>query len=290
MTPVPLMRRDVQAVVLAKLARLDVSRAASALTDPAVALETVTFAAAPAAALASAVLLYSRRRGAWIRREFSSHINVALVGFRASRASGKPTLVLRTISEQRLDAIIDNEHGRSELARAAKQQAFRAARPAGRSSLDEWERSRVSLIHMPTSRSAGLVANTLLNSVSAQFALGALQRDAGIPGVVCRRYGLGLACGEGAAGGTKLRAFLASEESLQLAVDLAASGTKPQVEVLAHYGAYLALLRLGSALGVDPSPAAEAVVASEGEADGAGKGAAGTPIATWLELCVPAAQ
>ena len=88
------MRRDVQAVVLAKLARLDVSRAASALTDPAVALETVTFAAAPAAALASAVLLYSRRRGAWIRREFSSHINVALVGFRASRGSGKPMLVL----------------------------------------------------------------------------------------------------------------------------------------------------------------------------------------------------
>ena len=140
----------------------------------------------------------------------------------------------------------------------------------------------------------------VLNAVSEQFAVGAVQRDLGVPGVVCGRYGLGLAYGPEDAnwrrGGTKMRAILASETTLKQVVTFAALGDPAKIPS-GPPGAFNLLLRLAEALHIKPEPMATSESepsTSRGRARSYPlKGehvhhmATGSPIATWVELCVP---
>ena len=67
----------------------------------------------------------TRQRASWVSRDFSSTVNFSLYSLRpnaigSSASSGRPRLVLRTLAETKLDELVSNEHGRSELALAAK--------------------------------------------------------------------------------------------------------------------------------------------------------------------------
>ena len=191
-------------------------------------------------------------------------------------------MVLRTLSEKRLGALVTNEHGRAELLRNAKRDICTA--------------KSVQLTHMD--RDSSLVSNVLLNAVAEQFATGFVQRELGVPGVKCGRFGLGLAYGPEDAnwrrGGTKMRAILASETTLKQIVTLAAVGDAAKIPS-GTPGSFNMLLRLAEALNVKPEAAPE----TEPEPGKFGatryrlKGepvpgvAVGSPIATWMELCVP---
>ena len=265
------------AVFLTKLLRLDTRRALAAVRDdPAVSIEAGSFILPPLVGLAAGTVLFRRQRAGWRARDFSGSVNFALFAVRGNR------MVLRTLSEKRLEALVTNEHGRAELLRNAKRDICTA--------------KSVQLTHMD--RDSSLVSNVLLNAVAEQFATGFVQRELGVPGVKCGRFGLGLAYGPEDAnwrrGGTKMRAILASETTLKQIVTLAAVGDAAKIPS-GTPGSFNMLLRLAEALNVKPEAAPE----TEPEPGKFGatryrlKGepvpgvAVGSPIATWMELCVP---
>lgn len=272
------------AVFLTKLMRLDTRRAFRALReDPAVGIDVASLLLPPAVGLVAGAVLFQRQRASWRARDFSDKVNVALYSFRGStKGKDPPLLVVRTLSEKRLDDIVTNEHGRSELVEAAKRHLCSP--------------QYMGLVHMEKP-SAKLWRNILLDAVSEQFAAGALQRDLGVPGVVCARYGLGLWSSR--LRSTKLRVVLMSEASLQQAVKLAAGGSQPVYEHEGHRELFPLVLRLADALDIQPDNAvhAGAEISSDGadEPDGEGArpqplvippaSAVGTPVAGMVELC-----
>ena len=181
------------AVFLTKLLRLDTRRALAAVReDPAGSIEAGSFILPPLVGLAAGTVLFRRQRTSWRAKDFSGKVNFALFSVRGNR------MVLRTLSEKRLERLLTNEHGRSELLRNAKR--------------DICTTTSVQLTHMEAAQDTSLVSNALLNTVAEQFAAGAVQRDLGVPGVVCGRFGLGLAYGNPneRRGGTKMRAILSA--------------------------------------------------------------------------------
>ena len=113
------------AVFFAKLMRLDAGRAFRALReDPAVMIEVGSLVLPPAVGLVAGAVLFQRQRASWAARDFSNKVNVALYSFREkpSAAAGnnaRPLMVVRTLSEKRVEDLVTNKHGRSELADAA---------------------------------------------------------------------------------------------------------------------------------------------------------------------------
>lgn len=260
----------------------DPRRAVQGLSaDPAIALEAASMALAPMIGVAAALLLFRRQRTQWVSRNFSSAVNFSLVSLRPS-ASGRPLLTLRTLSERRLDQLVDNDYGRSQVTAAARA----GLRAAGQ------DVAAVRLVLMPDPASAQLLSNVLLNAVSEMFATGWLQLDAGCKGVVCVPYGVGLVCSTGPAGGTKLRVFLASKNTLMAAVRLRDSGEQPIYEHQAHSMAYHFLIQLAKTLEVNDATSLGASQENQ-KAQGARElskplsASIATPVATWLELCIP---
>lgn len=275
------------AVFFAKLMRLDAGRAFRALReDPAVMIEVGSLVLPPAVGLVAGAVLFQRQRASWAARDFSNKVNVALYSFREkpSAAAGdnaRPLMVVRTLSEKRVEDLVTNKHGRSELADAAKRHLC--------------GKHYIGLVHMEP-RAARLWSNILLNAMSEQFAAGALHRDLGVPGVRCARYGLGLVSSIGYEGGTKMRAMLISEATLRRAVELAAIGSQPLYEIPGHHVAFPLVLRLAEALEVKPAPSSgverqSSALAAGADVEGARPlvippaSAVGSPVATWVELC-----
>ena len=261
------------AVFLTKLLRLDTRRALAAVReDPAVSIEAGSFILPPLVGLAAGTVLFRRQRTSWRAKDFSGKVNFALFSLR--RDAARPRVVIRTLAEKRLERLLTNEHGRAELLRNAKR--------------DICTTMSVQLTHMEAAEDSSLVSNALLNAVAEQFAAGAVQRDLGVPGVVCGRFGLGLAYGNpnDRRGGTKMRAIIASETTLKELVTVAAHGETPSGPT----GAVNLVMRLAEALDVRADDVSAGKFRAtryrlKGEpVDGA---VVGSPVATWVELCVP---
>ena len=91
---------------------------------------------------------------------FYGKVNFALFSLR--RDVARPRVVIRTLSEKRLERLLTNEHGRSELLRNAKR--------------DICTTTSVQLTHMEAAQDTSLVSNALLNTVAEQFAAGRAAR------------------------------------------------------------------------------------------------------------------
>lgn len=248
--------------------------------DPAVAIEAIAFAIPPLLGVIGATWALTTQRAAWRRRQFSSTVIASHLSFRkdSSATASVPTLLLRTLGEQPIEIFLPNEHGRTELLRAARKYACTD--------------TSVQWIHLKHEKAAQLVSNQLLNSVSSLFCTGFLQRDILPPSKIhCQTYGVGLACSEGPAGGTKLRMVVASLPTIQQAAALA---QEPLYEHPEHGTAFSLLLCLHEALRLEEEDST-----SENSEEGhqafhqrfpaISKGIVGneTPIVARLELCVP---
>ena len=143
---------SVGAVFLTKLVRLDTTRAFAAVReDPAVSIEVGSLLLPPVVGLVAGAVLFRKQRVSWKRKNFSGTVNFALFSIRSD--ASRPRMVLRTLSEKRLEALVTNEHGRSELLRNAKRDICTA--------------KSVQLTSMEAQTSS-LVSNVLLNAVSEQ--------------------------------------------------------------------------------------------------------------------------
>ena len=163
---------------LTKLMRLDTTRAFRAVrSDPAVVIEVGSLILPPVVGIVAGAVLFRRQRANWAARDFSHKVNVGLYSFRRSKVEGRPLMVVRTLSEKSLEELVENEHGRSELQTAAKRNLV--------------GKDYMGFVHLD-SASVKLWKSLLRKHVSTQFAAGSLQRDLGVAGVKCARYGIGL--------------------------------------------------------------------------------------------------
>ena len=78
-------------------------RLAAVREDPAVSIEAGSFILPPLVGLAAGAVLFRRQRAGWRARDFSGSVNFALFSVRGNR------MVLRTLSEKRLEALVKNE-------------------------------------------------------------------------------------------------------------------------------------------------------------------------------------